>query len=76
MPVRNFKLLAVFCGCTARFVSNLFGNHIVDWFSHDTPHFTIVCACIMYRTHFLIQMLSFKAMNYFLYNLKTGSKVA
>ena len=26
---QNFKLLASFCACTGRFVSNLFGNHIV-----------------------------------------------
>ena len=28
---RNFKLLAIFCSCTARFVSDLFGNHIVGF---------------------------------------------
>ena len=26
---QNFKLLACFCSCTGRFVSDLFGNHIV-----------------------------------------------
>ena len=30
----NFKLLAIFCGCTARFVSNLVGNP-EDRFSHN-----------------------------------------
>ena len=29
---KNFKLLAI-CACTARFVSDLFGNHV--GFSHD-----------------------------------------
>ena len=27
----NFKLLALFCACTGRFVSDLFGNHIVGF---------------------------------------------
>ena len=32
----NPKFQAViFCACTARFVSDLFRNHIVEWFSHD-----------------------------------------
>ena len=29
--IRNFMLLAVFCACTGRFVSDLFGNHIVGF---------------------------------------------
>ena len=29
IPLRNFKLLALFCACTGQFVSDLFGNHIV-----------------------------------------------
>ena len=32
--IRNFKPLATFCGCTARFVSDLVGN-AEDRFSHD-----------------------------------------
>ena len=32
--IRNFKPLAIFCGCTAGFVSDLVGNS-VDRFSHD-----------------------------------------
>ena len=28
---QNFKLLACFCDCTGRFVSDLFGNHIVGF---------------------------------------------
>ena len=28
---KNFKLLASFCACTGRFVSDLFGNHIVGF---------------------------------------------
>ena len=27
----NFELLALFCACTGRFVSDLFGNHIVGF---------------------------------------------
>ena len=27
----HFKLLALFCACTGRFVSNMFGNHIVGF---------------------------------------------
>ena len=29
--IGNFKLLALFCACTGRFVSDLFGNHIVGF---------------------------------------------
>ena len=29
--IRNFKLLALFCVCAGRFVSDLFGNHIVGF---------------------------------------------
>ena len=29
--IRNFKLLALFCDYTGRFVSDLFGNHIVGF---------------------------------------------
>ena len=28
---KNFKLLALFCACTGRFVSDLVGNHIVGF---------------------------------------------
>ena len=28
---KNFKLLALFCDCTGRFVSDLLGNHIVGF---------------------------------------------
>ena len=31
LKIRNFKLLALFCACTGRFVSDLFGNHIVGF---------------------------------------------
>ena len=34
---RNFKPLAIFCSCTARFVSDLVGNP-KDWFSHNEVH--------------------------------------
>ena len=33
----SFKPLAIFCGCTARFVSDLVGN-TEDRFSHDEAH--------------------------------------
>ena len=29
--IQNFKFLACFCACTDRFVSDLFGNHIVGF---------------------------------------------
>ena len=31
IPLLHFKLVAVFCGCTAHFVSYLFKNHIVGF---------------------------------------------
>ena len=31
LKIRNFKLLALFYACTGRFVSDLFGNHIVGF---------------------------------------------
>ena len=31
LKIRNFKILALFCVCTARFVSDLVGNHIVGF---------------------------------------------
>ena len=34
---RNFKPLAIFCSCTAWFVSDLVGNP-KDWFSHNEIH--------------------------------------
>ena len=38
LPIfRNFKHLAIFCGCTARFVSDLIGDS-EDKFSHDAAH--------------------------------------
>ena len=38
IPLRNFKLLALFCACTGRFVSDLLRNHIVGFF-HEAAHF-------------------------------------
>ena len=35
--IRNFKLLAIFCGCKAAFVSDLVGNP-KDRFSCDAAH--------------------------------------
>ena len=34
---QNFKPLAIFCGCTVRFVSDLVGNS-EDRFSHNEAH--------------------------------------
>ena len=34
---RNFKPLAIFCSCTARYVSDLVGNP-KDWFSYNEVH--------------------------------------
>ena len=36
--IRNFKHLAILCGCTARFVLDLVGNP-EDRFSHNEAHF-------------------------------------
>ena len=38
--ILNFKLLAILCGCTARFVSDLVGNpeDPEDRFSHNKAH--------------------------------------
>ena len=33
----DFKSLAIFCNCTARFVLDLVGNP-EDWFSHNEAH--------------------------------------
>ena len=38
--IRNFKSLAIFCGCTARFVSDLVKNP-EDRFSHNDAHVTL-----------------------------------
>ena len=35
--MRNFQSLAIFCGCTARFLSDLVGNP-EDRFSHNEAH--------------------------------------
>ena len=37
--IRNFKPLVIFCGCTARFVSDLVGNP-EDRFSHNEANFS------------------------------------
>ena len=33
--IQNFKPLAIFCGCTARFVSNLKIGFLVMWLNYD-----------------------------------------
>ena len=38
--IRNLKPLAIFCGCTARFVSDLVGNS-EDRFSYDAARSTL-----------------------------------
>ena len=37
IKIRNFKSPAIFCGCTARFMSDLVGNP-EDRFSHNEAH--------------------------------------
>ena len=39
---QNFKPLAIFCDCTAQFVSDLVGNP-VDRFSHNEAHISLSC---------------------------------
>ena len=41
--IRNFKPLAIFCGCAARFVSDLVGNP-EDRFSRDEAHLHMILA--------------------------------
>ena len=38
--IRNFKPLAILCGCTARFVSDLVGNS-EDRFSHNEAQMSV-----------------------------------
>ena len=45
-----FKLLASFCACTARFVSNLFGNHIVGFSTRRL----ICCRISFFSMHYQI----------------------
>ena len=40
-----FKPLAIFCGCTARFVSDLIGNP-EDRFTHDAAHIRCMCSIL------------------------------
>ena len=47
----KFQLLTIFCGCTARFVSDLVGNP-EDKFSHHTAHIISV----IWRTCSIVQM--------------------
>ena len=42
--LQNFKLLACFCDCTGRFVSDLFGNHIVGF-----PTRRLKCVVVFYH---------------------------
>ena len=41
--IRNFKLLALFCACTGRFVSDLFGNHIVGFPKDGSYIIDVLC---------------------------------
>ena len=40
--IQNFKLPAIFCDCTALFVSDLVGNP-EDRFSHNETHIAVGC---------------------------------
>ena len=44
---KNFQPLAIFFACTARFLLNLFGNHIVGFLMMRLNYFNITC---MYYT--------------------------
>ena len=52
--IRNFKLLALFCACTGRFVTDLFGNHIVGF-----PTRRLICAlfAVLVLLHNLLAVL-------------------
>ena len=53
----NFKLLAIFCGCTARFVWDLVGN-LKDRFSHNEAQMMLVeLQTIMIRQSLLMEDL-------------------
>ena len=43
--IRNFKPLAIVCGCTACFVSDLVGNP-EDMFSHNAAHILAADLCL------------------------------
>ena len=43
--IRNFKPLAIFCGCTARFESDLVGNP-EHQFSHNEAHMYDISICV------------------------------
>ena len=45
--IRNFKHLAIFCGCTARFVSDLVGNP-EDRFSHNEAHMLSTSVSVLF----------------------------
>ena len=61
-PLQNFKLLACFCACTGRFVSDLFGNHIVGF-----PTRWLIYMCSI-RTYIFCM--------FFLHSWKTNSTVS
>ena len=44
LGIQNFQSIAIFCDCTAWFVSDLFGNHIVG-FPHEAVHMLAVLSC-------------------------------
>ena len=41
----NFQPLAIFCACTARFVSDVFGHH-KDWLSYVPAHGFFPCLVV------------------------------
>ena len=45
--IQNFLSLAIFCACTARFVSDLFGNHIVGCPTRRLVYFRPAWTCIV-----------------------------
>ena len=56
----NFKPLAIFCGCTARFVSDLVGNP-EDQFSHNEAHMVhVLTANSIWKSFSEIRVMSGK----------------
>ena len=57
--IRNFKTLAILCGCTARFVSNLVGKPGVFSRNADTSMVTSGMCWLINRNNYFISFLKF-----------------
>ena len=49
--IQSFKLLALFCECTARFVSDLVGTQIVGFLTHRLNFHPSCCMDILFKHH-------------------------